>query len=136
MIKITVHDQLMNKVITFEKRRIAVWFVWFMGLVGILVIGTLTAFWFFGVEVMKRQTLELLLLFREDWEVVAEYLQDTVGVMFAELPDAQLYVGLSFIVLLVVVFWKTGKERHRVINRIKDLAMFRKKDHTKGKERK
>lgn len=126
----------MDKVLTYEKRRIAVWLGWFVGLVGLLVVGSLTAFWFFGVEVVRRQTLELLLLFREDWEVIAEYWQDTVGVILVELPETQLYVGFGFVTLLVVLFWKTAKERHRVMNRIKDIAQFRKKDHTQKKERK
>lgn len=136
MKKITIHDQLMNKVFTYEKHRVAVWFVCFVGLVGLIAIGALSAFWFFGMEVLKRQTLELLLLFREDWEIIVEYWQDTVGVILIELPYTPLFIALSLITFLGIVFWKTGSERHRMMNRIKDLVIFRKKDHTTMKERK
>lgn len=120
----------MDKVVTYEKHRIVVWLIWFVGLVVFFTIGTLFAFWYFGMEVIKLQTYELLLLFREDWEIIAEYWQDTVNVILVELPYTPLVVGVSLFILLCFFFWTTGGQRHRVAKRMKELELFRKKEHT------
>lgn len=125
MIKKTkVHDELMKKVLTYEKQRSYSWIAWFLLVIGSLVIVFGISSWVFGTEVMKRQTLELLDIFQQDWEIIREFWQDTIGIFIEELPQDWLFVVILAVVSLLGVIWITRNHRRRVLRRLRELASY------------
>lgn len=117
-----LRSELMKKVVAYEERRVGTWLVWFMGIIGLLLVGTVFSLWYVGTEVIRRQTFELLSLFREDWEIIAEFWQDTAAVVWEELPGEWLFVALFLVILGCIFLLVTAKDRHKMARRIRDLV--------------
>lgn len=115
----------MTKIIAFEKRRVAVWLTWFVSALLALVVFVVAAIWVFGAEVVRRQTVDLVALFAEDREIIAEFWQDTVQTIVAELPLEPLLLGAGVVGVLALLWVVTKRERGRILHRVRDLASFR-----------
>ncbi len=124
MKNVAIHDQLMKKVVAFEKRRSYSWAAWFFLVIGALVMVFGISVWAFGRDVIRRQTLELLGLFQQDWEIIRDFWQDTVGVFLEELPQEWLIVALVALVGLIGVVLATTVHRRRVVQRLRELASY------------
>ncbi len=122
--KATIHDELMKKVLTYEKQRSYSWVAWFLFVIGTLIIGLGVSLWAFGAEVAHRQSLDLLSLFQEDWEIIEEYWQDTVGTFLEELPHEWIIVAIFTFIGFVGILWFTAVHRRRVAHRLGELASY------------
>lgn len=112
----------MKKIVAYEERRIGIWLAWFVGIIAVLFVGTVFSLWYVGTEVIRRQTFELLGLFREDWEIIAEFWQDTVAVVWEELPGEWFFVALFLVIVGCIFLLVTAKDRHKMVRRIRDLV--------------
>lgn len=96
----------MNEVLRFEKKRIAGWVGRF---VTILLLLTGVFLFAFSVTLRifeERKIWDLLSLFSEEKEIIADFWQDTIAVVWEELPTGWLIVGfiaLSSIILFIIV---------------------------------
>ena len=99
-------QNIMNEVLRFEKKRIAGWIGRF-----ITILLLLTGVFLFAFSVTlrifdERKIWDLLSLFSEEKEIIADFWQDTIAVVWEELPTEWLIVGfiaLSSIILFIIV---------------------------------
>jgi len=126
MKKIDVTQKVMNRIVRFEKRRIGLWIFRFAIAFLILAALSLAYFLIAFLEIRERKTLELLTLFNEDREIIAEFWQDTLQTFFDEMPLQELFLGVVFGVSIVIL---------ALILKIK-LPVIRKKIHLLAKYQK
>lgn len=129
MKNIDVTIPVMQKVAGFESHRIRVWLVRFglalFSLAVIIFLASLMAL----VKIRERGTLDLLTLFTQDREIIAEFWQDTLATFIEELPQRSLVVvalsGAAFVTAIIL----TQKKR-KIIHRIQsELAKYVKISH-------
>ncbi len=108
-----VSKQVMNKVVAFEKKRSS-FFLWnYRVLLGFIVVCLVSVGAALYWELMYRKAFDLLTLFFEDREIIAEYWQDTLSTFSYEMPmEYILYLGLCIVVIFVIVIMtKTIREK-------------------------
>lgn len=135
MKKSDITQSVMEKVSEFEEQRSKTWLSVFI--VVLLVIGiSIVASGYRAYTILaERHTLDLLEIFYQDREILAEFWQDTMMVALAELPQQTVMFGFCFAVLLVSIWVVTRHQRRIVKRRLTELAKRKKSsDNTKGKK--
>lgn len=126
MKKTDIAKSVMEQVTVYEEHRSKAWLTGFIVAIIVIGISILAA----GVRaytiLAERHTLDLLEIFYQDKEILAEFWQDTMMVILAELPQRTVMVGFSFAVLLVVVWIITRRKRGVVRRRLTELAKRKK----------
>lgn len=121
----------MKKVVGYEKRRVVSWILTILvGFIVFLVIAAIS-FWYTAVILGQTKSLELLTLFREDWEVIREFWRETIIIFFQELPtDSLLILVISIIFLLVIIIYSL-KRWGRLKRKLSNIDQFQKRQHDK-----
>ena len=129
MKKTDVTRQVMEKVTRFEEGRSRRWIIVFVviiffiaALIGAVILRTYDV-------LIQQHTLDILEIFYEDKEIIAEFWQDAVAVIFEELPQQTMIVGLLLCILLVTIWAITRRRRKIVQRRLSELAKRRKKSN-------
>lgn len=127
MKEIDITNKVMNRVVSFEKRRIAFW----IGRAVLVLGGLLTilgiSLWLFARQVWEMQVLDLLSLFGEDREIIKEFWQDTVWLIWEELPHRMIYISI-FVILILIIFVIFSKSKFGVIKeKMKNLKNYKPK---------
>lgn len=127
MKKTDVTHAVMEKVTRFEENRSRRWLTIFLTivlgiavLIGVLVLRTYDV-------LSKQHTLDILEIFYEDKEIIAEFWQDSVAVIIDEMPQQTVFIGLLLCILLVTIWVITRRRRKIVQRRLQELAKRRKK---------
>lgn len=98
--------KVMKRVVNFEKKQIIHWLLGFL-LMTIILTGALGLALFTTLRIFdERKIWDLLSLFMEEWEIISEFWQDTVAVIWEELPAELLTLILAvflFLISLIVV---------------------------------
>lgn len=116
-----VTKNVMDKIVTYESRRTRVWLGIFLGvLLGIVALMFIVGKDIYGV-LLERHTLDVLELLFQDREIIFEFWQDTLFVIWEEFPKALLYIGLSLGVVLAGIWLATKNRRKIVARRIGEL---------------
>jgi len=125
----------MKKVVTFEKKRVIIWIlraivlVFGFGLIGLIVLG------FVSQELARTGSFELLTLFGEDKEVIAEFWQETVLTFWEELPKREVFI-LIFSLIITIIIIILAKKRWPIIKRkINGLEKYKKSLNNKNNEK-
>lgn len=113
MKSIDMTKPVMEKVMRFEKRRSLWWLGRFFLILLVLSAAGLWLLWVVATQIAQRQTMELLTLFTQDREIIAEFWQDTLTVFWEELPQGKLII--IFLILAVIVLFILLTRRHRMI---------------------
>lgn len=116
----------MDKVVHYETSHTARWLVAFFVVLGVAVgiIGVIV--WNVYMTGAQMHTWDLLGLFAQDREIVAEFWQDTLDIVFAEIPPAT-FVVLGVLLLSVVVLFIRTRKKRKVIARVRgELAKHQK----------
>lgn len=131
MKNIDISNSVMDRVVHYEESHTARWLIVFFTVVAIAVgIISLIA-WNVYVTGAQMHTWDLLGLFSQDQEIVAEFWQDTLDIVFAEIPPAAFIFGGMLLFALVVIIARTRKKR-KVITRVRgELAKHRKNRNNK-----
>lgn len=129
MKKTDVTRVVMEKVTRFEENRSRRWIMVFLtiilGIAALIGVSVLRTY-----DVLNKQhTLDLLEIFYEDKEIIAEFWQDTVAVIIDELPQQTVFIGLLLCILLVTIWAITRRRRKIVQRRLSELAKRRKKSN-------
>lgn len=121
----SVSKQVMDKVVAFEKKRSS-FFLWnYRVLLGFIVICLASVGAALYWELTYRNAFDLLTLFFEDREIIAEYWQDTLGTFFYEMPmEYVLYLVLSIVVIFIIVFM-TKPIRNKVNRMMQNIAKMK-----------
>jgi hypothetical protein len=121
-----VSKKVMDKVIHFEEDRSRQWYVKFslmlLGLFAIIGGGIIIVYNQFS----QSQTFELFTLFNQDWEIIAEYWQDTIATIWEESPQDVVIVGLSSVIIIVALVILTRAKRKQLGKVREEVAKYRK----------
>ena len=122
--RVDVRKSVMDKVVSYEKRRTRQWLMQFFSGTVVLLAMLAIVLWITAKEIVERQLLDLLTLFFEDQEIVAEFWRDTLAVLWEELPQRWLAVVLVIFVVFVVLLSVTRKKRQVIENIRRQLATY------------
>ena len=124
-------NKIMKKVVGYEKRRVIGWILAvILGLVIFIITGAVSL-WYAATILGETKSLELLTLFREDWEIIREYWRDTITTFFQELPfDSIIILAISGVILLVIIIYSL-RRRGVVRKKITNIEKFQKREDDK-----
>lgn len=123
---INVTHSVMDKVARYEEKNTSRWLIVFSISLGaiLFVLGFLT--WSLYTTTIDMHTWDLVELFAEDRSIVGEFWQDTVSIIFAEVPPVVLFLIASLILVAIFMLIRTRKKR-KVIARVRtELAKHKK----------
>lgn len=75
----------------------------------------------------ESQTLSVLQLFREDFEVIRDYFGDVVEVLYYELPKGEIVIFIVAAILFFIMLLYFVRNFGRIIRKIKALMNYWKK---------
>ncbi len=114
----------MDRVVDFERRRVRKWRVIFWGVIGILAIIFVVSLIQALQIIQERGTFDLLMLFTQDQEIIAEFWQDSLATFYEELPHRRLLITVVMAVAVVGIFWLTKKGRKIIARRAEQLRKY------------
>lgn len=115
---------VMDQVISFERRRVKLWRVVFwlaVGGLGLIIIISLVQAW---QIIQERGTFDLLTLFVQDQEVIAEFWQDSLVTFYEELPHRRLTITILVTAVIALVFLATKKIRRILQKKLEQLQNY------------
>lgn len=126
MKEIDVTKNVMGKVMAYEKTRIAVWLRAFLFLFGafvfVIIVGLLMA----AYDMVQKETFTLFALLGEDFDIIIEFWQDTLSVLWEELPRSLVYIVATSLMGLILLLLVTGRKRTLIRKKIDSLAKYAK----------
>ncbi len=123
---IDMKKPVMEKVVRFEKKRSFWWLGKFFFILLVLFFAGVWILRVAATQIAERQTLDLLTLFTQDREIVAEFWQDTLMVFWEELPQNKLIIA-GVILLVIVAFVLLTRTRRMIVwKRIQQIKNFKK----------
>lgn len=123
--KTDISAKVMEKVVDLEKRRVRRWRMVFWMVVTVLAAVALVLLWQAWQVIQERGTLDLLTLFAEDSEVVAEFWQDSLTTFFDELPQRRLELTIIAAGLIALVFLVTKRARRIIQKKSETFSKFK-----------
>lgn len=132
MKKIDVTKRVMHRIVTWERRRVALWVGWFLVGAALLAGGLLLIVWLGTQEVLKRQTLDLLTLFGQDKEIIEEFWRDTLFVVLTELPWEMIVLGVILCGIIGAYLLATAHKRRLIQKKLSQLSQYEHKGAKKG----
>ena len=128
---IDISSAVMKKIVQLEESRTRSWVRGFYMVIGglIVIVGfSLGISWKILGELHAWDLLEI---FTQDWEIIAEFWQDTMSTFLQELPLETLMVALSVVLGIGIIFILT--RRRRAIIRFKQDQLAKKRTMSKNK---
>lgn len=104
---------VMEKIVSYERKRVRTLFVRLAVVFGALLFVLGSAMYLFAQELVERQTLELFQLIFEDQEIIRDFWQDALFIVWEELPRRWLLVAIGIIIAGSMVWITTKKKRMR-----------------------
>ncbi len=113
----------MNKVVSFEKKRS----LYYLGRLAFVILAFLSAaiffFWVIVNELTETGSFSLLKILVKDQEILKEFWQDTLSVVWEELPKLEMVLGVSAITVIIAILIfsrkRVGIVRKRLANIVK-----------------
>ncbi len=102
---------VMDKVMKIEKHRILAWLTVLLVVAGVLLVIALAFLVISAQLISDRGSWDLLSLFQEDREIIAEFWQDTLLTFWEELPQRHLLVAILAAGALGIFLLVTRKSR-------------------------
>lgn len=121
---VDVRQSVMKKVVSYERRRTREWLAQFFSGMFVLLAILAVVMWIVARDIVERQLLDLLSLFFEDQEIIADFWRDTLTVFWEELPQRWIVVGIVILGVLVCVWFVTRKKRQLIGKIQKELASY------------
>lgn len=115
---------VMDRVISLERQQVRQWRIMFWAVVGILLIIVLILLVQAWQIIQDRGTFDLLTLFQEDQDVIAEFWQDTLTTFWEELPQRRLFLTAIVGVIIGGVFLATKKTRRVLRKKLEQLQEY------------
>ena len=128
MKNIDVTQSVMKNIAAIERKRIVSYrrkLLIVFSCLALLFVGAITV----AFKILSdQQTLDLLTVFSEDREIIAEFWQDTVMSIFQELPLQEFAFGGIVLCTVFIVVVVTRKRRDIVSRKEKELKRYMKKE--------
>jgi len=121
---IDVSQNVMKKVVRLEKGRTKRWFICFIAVVFILIL----LFLFFmirGAQIISdRQGWDLLILFRQDPEIITSYWRDTLWIFWEEAPQRIIFLSIVVLVVIIGIIVWTRRKRKVLHKKLRQLEKY------------
>ncbi len=115
----------MRKIVSYEKARTTKWVRLFFGIIIVLLSVSTIAIVFTIKQMIDFQVFDMLSLFQEDREIIAEFWQDVLSTVWVEMPQQIVIAALAAILLIIMIIILT-RSRRRIINKkLSELAKYR-----------
>lgn len=124
--EIDLTGQVMNKVVKSEKRRVTVFLSALLIVAGVLLIIAVVFLLISWQLMTDRSAWDMLSLFQEDREIIAEFWQDTLVTFWEELPQVHLLIAVLAAGTLGAVWILTRKSRKITLQKIRQIGKYRK----------
>ena len=121
---VDVSARVMKKIAAFERRRIAAWIRWFLAVVASLIIGCSVLLLLVVKDLMEKRTFDMLELFTEDREIIAEFWKDVLETFWDELPQEMLLVIAVMLAVLVLFVIVTAQKRRIIQKKLHQLEKY------------
>ncbi len=125
---IDVTKTVMNQVVRFEKRRSFWWLAKFFFVLLVLMSAGIWLLEIAFTQIAERHTLELLTLFTQDREIIAQFWQDTLLIMWEELPQRKLIIAGVMIVGIIMIILLTRPQRMILWKRLRQILQYKNKN--------
>ena len=126
MKKVDLTKEVMGKVVGFEKSQIKWWlgrfFVILTVLLGVLGFCILI----FQQLLTDLRISELVSLWNEDTEIVSEFWQDTIGIIWEEIPHEIIYLVIFILLILIIYIVKSRQKMKIISKKLKYLEKYKK----------
>lgn len=123
--KIDITDEVMSRVVRFEKRRISGWFIRFCLILIASAAVLLSSLILLIGHLSSQQSWDLLNLFEEDIEIIGQYWQDTVITFWEEMPQAFLGIIIVVTAVLISFLYYSGKKYKIIKTKIHNLDKYK-----------
>ncbi|MEK7577343.1 MAG: hypothetical protein AAB492_01825 [Patescibacteria group bacterium] len=117
---------IMRRIITLEKHRLLKTLSLFIGVFATLFMACIVVSLAFIQDVRDLGTWDVLSLFWEDREIIAEYWQDALSTFWLEVPMGYMYIFLGISILSLIFVYFTREKRKNLKNRSQKLASYEK----------
>lgn len=119
-----IPKSVMSRVVQYEKKRIALFWRNFLTILCMLVIVFFLSIAIIGWQLFQMQAFDMLMLFYEDSQIIAEYWQDTLLVFWEQIPPFWLWGAILCLVSLGVILFMTRKRRSVNTKKSSQLRRF------------
>lgn len=124
MIKTKISNQIMHKIVAYEKKTTT----WWAGKFLLLIVTITGLFLFFLSESLQRLnewgSTDLLTLFGEDREIIQEYWQDTLWLFWEEAPQEKMVTSALILLFLITIIFLLRKKIWYTIKKISILTNY------------
>lgn len=122
-----ISRRVMDQVVRYEERNAATWRTKFLivliCLFGLLAVGIYLLIQYFS----EYQLFALFELFQQDREIILEYWQSTLSVIWDETPKDIVFLGLCVCVIIVIYLLVTRKKRNILKKKMQQISAYRSK---------
>lgn len=122
-----LEKSIIKKVYRLESKRTSltiVKFLFFFCLItGLLLFAAVTTF----NILQEQQTLDLLELFNQDWEIIRNYFFEVASVFYEEMPKNFFALSLLALLAFLVIFILLVKNARKIKNRLNSLHQYQRK---------
>lgn len=121
---VDITKPVMQKIVSYEKKKTARWLNIFFGVMVILLSVLVAATAYTVRQMIDLQTFDPLSLFREDREIIAEFWRDTLLAAWGELPQRLIITGLAALMLIILIIILTRTRRRIIRKKLAELAKY------------
>lgn len=119
-----LEKKILDKVYRFETKRT---FVKLILKLILLAIAIVLGGYFLGIlfdELVRQKTLDVFEIFKEDIEIIWEYFNDTVFIVYNEIPKITLLLAVIFSFSGLVLILTITKNFVKIRNKIRSLIKY------------
>lgn len=125
MKKVDLTRKVMNRVVGFEKKGIGFWLFRFFLVLTVLVEIVFLSLWFFAKNILESKTYELFSLLTEDREIIEQFWQDTLMIIWEEMPKHLLFIFILSTILIVLILFILRKKIKVIRKKVRLLAKYK-----------
>ncbi len=116
-------SSVMKRVVSFEKRRISRFFILFTSvLAGLIFVFVLVSARVIA-DLNTQGSWDILDFFREDWEIISEFWQDSVLTFLMEFPVYKAIIAVASLICIGVIILATAHKRDNLQKKIRSIDL-------------
>lgn len=94
-------------------------FLFLFSILSIITIGTII------IRILNdQQTFDLMEIFKEDWEIIREFLPDVFYVFYTETPKDLIVILFIFTLLLILLVFLIAKNFAKIKNKVNSIIRY------------
>jgi hypothetical protein len=124
MKNVNISARVMKKIVQYERKRITLWLRSFVTMTVVLVVSCLALFGFTVSDLMEKRAFDVLELFTQDREIIAEFWKEVLQTFWEEMPQGLFFAGVTVVVILIILIVITRRKRMIIDKKLRGLEKF------------